>query len=47
MKKYKFESIGVMIDVSKNSVISLDGRHRFMPLLDYITGKLDSIQELS
>ena len=33
MKKFKFESIGVMVDVSRNNVMSLDGWRRYMPLL--------------
>ena len=33
MKKYKPETLGVMIDVSRNAVMSLDGLKRFLPLL--------------
>ena len=33
MKKIKFDSIGVMVDVSRNNVMSLDGWRRYLPIL--------------
>ncbi|MBQ8528248.1 MAG: beta-N-acetylhexosaminidase [Clostridia bacterium] len=33
MKKFKFESMGVMVDVSRNNVMSLEGWRRYMPIL--------------
>ncbi len=33
MSKYKFDHFGVMIDCSRNSVMSLDGLRRLLPLL--------------
>ena len=33
MGKQKFETFGVMVDVSRNAVMSLDGWRRFLPLL--------------
>ncbi len=33
MSKYKFDSMGVMIDLSRNAVMSMDGLRRFLPLL--------------
>ena len=33
MSKFKFDSLGVMIDLSRNAVMSLDGLKRFLPLL--------------
>ena len=33
MSKFKFDSLGVMIDMSRNAVMSLDGLKRFLPLL--------------
>ena len=33
MKKHKFETLGVMIDLSRNAVMSIEGWERFMPLL--------------
>jgi hypothetical protein len=33
MSKFKFDSFGVMIDMSRNAVMSLDGLKRFLPLL--------------
>ncbi|MBQ8410075.1 MAG: beta-N-acetylhexosaminidase [Clostridia bacterium] len=33
MSKYKFDSLGVMIDMSRNAVMSLDGLKRFLPIL--------------
>ena len=31
--KSKYENFGVMIDMSRNSVMSLDGLKRFLPLI--------------
>ena len=33
MKKHKFDTLGVMIDMSRNAVMSLSGLKRFLPLL--------------
>ena len=33
MARYKFENFGVMIDCSRNAVMSLDGLKRYLPLL--------------
>ena len=33
MAKFKFETLGVMIDLSRNAVMSLDGLKRFLPVL--------------
>ena len=33
MKKHKFDTLGVMIDMSRNAVMSIDGLKRFLPLL--------------
>ena len=33
MKKYKYDRLGVMVDVSRNAVMSLEGWRRFLPLL--------------
>ena len=33
MSKYKFDTLGVMIDMSRNAVMSLDGLRRFLPVL--------------
>ena len=30
---YKFKSFGVMVDMSRNAVMSVDGLKKFMPLL--------------
>ena len=33
MSRYKLQSLGVMIDMSRNSVMSVEGLKRFLPLL--------------
>lgn len=33
MSKYKFDTLGVMIDMSRNAVMSVDGLRRFLPIL--------------
>ena len=33
MAKYKFNSFGVMIDMSRNAVMSVEGLKRFLPIL--------------
>ena len=33
MKKHHFDTLGVMIDMSRNAVMSIDGLKRFLPLL--------------
>lgn len=33
MRRYKFKTLGVMIDMSRNSVMSMDGLKRLLPLL--------------
>ena len=33
MKKHRFDTLGVMIDMSRNAVMSISGLKRFLPLL--------------
>ena len=33
MKNHKFETLGVMIDMSRNAIMSISGLKRFLPLL--------------